>query len=182
MEKCIIAAVAEDGAIGRDNGLIWHLSGDLKYFKSVTLGSPVIMGRKTFESIGRPLPGRRNIVVSGTLPRGRMEFPQVRTAPSHIEVVGSLDEAFSAAGTPADGGAEVPERCFVIGGAQLYAEAMALADRLYITRIHASAPDADRFFPAIEASLWREDSISGPVTDPETGIRFSFAVYVRNVE
>ncbi len=163
MEKCIIAAVAEDGAIGKDNGLLWHLPEDLKYFKATTMGCPVIMGRRTFESIGRPLPGRRNIVVSETL----------RIQDERLRVVSELDKAFEAA--QGDG----HDRCFIIGGAQLYAEAIPEADRLYITRIHATAPDADRFFPPIDKSVWSLESASEPHTDPKTGITFTFEVYSR---
>ncbi len=163
MEKCIIAAVAEDGAIGKDNGLLWHLPEDLKYFKATTMGCPVIMGRRTFESIGRPLPGRRNIVISGTL----------RIQDERLTVVSGLSEAFEAA--QGDG----LDRCFVIGGAQLYSEAIPEADRLYLTRIHATAPDADRFFPPIDKSVWSLESASELHTDPKTGITFTFEVYSR---
>ena len=162
MEKYIIAAVAEDGAIGKDNGLLWHLPEDLKYFKATTLGCPVIMGRRTFESIGRALPGRLNIVVSGTLQ------PQEGA----VTVVRDLDGAFIAAERDCDSG-----KCFVIGGAQLYAEAISKVDRLYITRIHADAPDADSFFPAIDKSVWSLESTSELHTDPKTGVTFTFEVY-----
>lgn len=192
IKKNIIAAVAEDGAIGRGNELLWHLGEDLKYFRRTTLGCPVIMGRRTFESIGRPLPGRHNIVISKTLPsiNGRIEFPEIKTSPKYVDVVSSLEEAFLAAAqseadkatasaeSPADGGS-TPQRCFIIGGAQLYAEAIGEADRLYITHIHATAPDADRFFPTIDPALWKEESRSEPRTDPESGISFAFSVYTR---
>ena len=168
MEKCIIAAVAEDGAIGKDNGLLWHLKDDLKYFKTVTMGCPVIMGRRTFESIGRPLPGRRNIVVSGTM--SKVAFP-VKSSGNHFEVAGSLGEAYGLA-------ADAP-RCFVIGGAQLYSEAIGTADRLFLTRIRAAAPDADRFFPPIDAAEWSLESASEPHTDPATGLSFTFEVLSR---
>lgn len=184
MEKCIIAAVAEDGAIGRGNELLWHLGEDLKYFKRTTLGCPVIMGRRTFESIGRPLPGRHNIVISKTLANGdgRIGFPEIKTSPKYVDVVSSLEEAFEAAEHGTDDPAStalIPQRCFIIGGAQLYAEAIAEADRLYITHIHATAPDADRFFPAIDPSIWKEENRSDPQTAPETGISFTFSVYTR---
>lgn len=182
MEKCIIAAVAEDGAIGRDNALLWHLGEDLKYFKKVTLGSPVIMGRRTFESIGRPLPGRHNIVVSRSLhpEGGRIEFPGIKSAPGYADVAGSLEDAFRIACRCDGCGTETPPgRCFIIGGAQLYAESIALADRLYITEIQAGAPDADSFFPKIDPAQWKEASSSAPSEDPATGIRFSFKVYTR---
>lgn len=185
MEKNIIAAVAENGAIGRGNKLLWHIGEDLRYFKRTTLGSPVIMGRRTFESIGRPLPGRHNIVISRTLHTedGQIAFPEAKSSPKYVDVVSSLEEAFMAAEkgveTSAEDVAQSPQRCFIIGGAQLYAEAIGIADRLYITHIHASAPDADRFFPTIAPSLWKEESRSEMQTDPETGISFNFSVYTR---
>lgn len=165
MKKCIIAAVAEDGAIGKDNGLLWHLPEDLKYFKKVTMGCPVIMGRRTFESIGRALPGRHNIVVSRT-------WQAQENCP--VTVVRNLDGAFRAAERDSDSG-----KCFVIGGAQLYAEAISKVDRLYITRIHASAPDADSFFPAIDKTEWSLESASELHTDPETGITYTFEILQR---
>ena len=131
MEKCIIVAIADNNAIGKDNALLWHISEDLKFFKRTTTGCPVIMGRKTFESIGRPLPKRTNIVVS----RGF-------DAPEGIIVVGSLSEAY----TVADGSYE---RCFVIGGGQIYAQALADADRLIVTHVHTVIEDADTYFPQI---------------------------------
>lgn len=160
MEKCIIAAVSENGAIGKDNALLWHLKEDMRYFKATTLGHPVIMGRRTFESIGRPLPGRRNIVVSKTLQP--MEG---------IEIVPSLDEAYNLV--------DENEKCFIIGGAQLYAEAISGADALYITAVKALAPEADKFFPLIDSKIWNLTSSSEQHTDPATGIKFTFDIWVR---
>ncbi len=180
MKKCIIAAVAEDGAIGKDNGLLWHLPEDLKYFKKVTMGCPVIMGRRTFESIGRALPGRHNIVVSRTWQaQGDGPVTVARNLDGAQEdcpvtVVRNLDGAFRAAERDSDSG-----KCFVIGGAQLYAEAISKVDRLYITRIHASAPDADSFFPAIDKTEWSLESASELHTDPETGITYTFEIQQR---
>ena len=112
----IIVAVAENGVIGDKNALLWHISEDLKHFKSVTTGHPVIMGRKTFESLGRPLPNRTNVVIT----RRQLEIPGCR-------VVHSLEEAVRL--FPED------EEVFVIGGAQIYAEALPLARRFYLTRV-----------------------------------------------
>lgn len=164
----IIVAVAENDAIGRKNELLWHLSEDLKYFKSVTTGHPVIMGRKTYESIGRPLPGRRNIVVSrsGNV-TGEIRNPQTTT----LEVAGSLEEAFALA----RGG----EEFFVIGGGQIYNQAFARADRLYITKIEARAEDADTFFPEVEAHTWKVIKESDKIRDAGNGIDFRFVVYER---
>jgi len=163
MEKNIIAAVAADGAIGRGNQLLWHIREDLQFFKRTTLGSPVIMGRNTWLSLGRPLPGRLNIIVS----RGGFEVPE------GVLVVPSLEDAYSACG---NSGAT---RCFIIGGAMLYRAAITEADRLYITHLEATAPDADARFPEIDPSVWEEASRSETFTDPENDIRFSFAEYTR---
>lgn len=164
----IIVAVAENDAIGRKNELLWHLSDDLKYFKAITTGHPVIMGRKTYESIGRPLPGRRNIVVSrsGNV-AGVIKNPQTTT----LEIIGSLEEAFALAGGE--------EEFFVIGGGQVYNQALEKAGRLYITKIEARAEDADTFFPHIEARTWKMIKESDKIRDPENGIDFRFVVYER---
>ena len=160
MEKCIIVAASDNDAIGRGGVMPWHLSEDLKYFKRVTLGCPVIMGRTTFESIGRPLPGRKNIVLTSRpgLPEG-------------VCRVSSIEEAYSAA--------EPAERCFVIGGARVYAQVIGTMDRIYLTRIHTTVPDADAFFPHIDPALWTEESRSGLLTDAQSGLEFEFIVYRR---
>lgn len=161
MEKCIIVAIADNNAIGKDNALLWHISEDLKFFKRTTTGCPVIMGRKTFESIGRPLPKRTNIVVS----RGF-------DAPEGIIVVGSLSEAY----TVADGSYE---RCFVIGGGQIYAQALADADRLIVTHVHTVIEDADTYFPQIDPSVWEVEDRSEMFHDEESGFDFEFVTYKR---
>ena len=161
MEKCIIVAIADNNAIGKDNALLWHISEDLKFFKRTTAGCPVIMGRKTFESIGRPLPKRTNIVVS----RGF-------DAPEGIIVVGSLSEAY----TVADGSYE---RCFVIGGGQIYAQALADADRLVVTHVHTVIEDADTYFPQIDPSVWEVEDRSEMFRDEESGFDFEFVTYKR---
>jgi dihydrofolate reductase len=130
----IIVAVSENGVIGRDGGLPWRLSGDLKRFKQVTMGHTVIMGRRTWESIGRPLPGRRMIVVSRQ-PDYEVDLPEICSAPS-------LDEALQAAKFAGDAEA------FIIGGAELYRTALPKADRLYLTRVRAEVA-GDTFFPQI---------------------------------
>ena len=162
MEKCIIVAIADNNAIGKDNALLWHISEDLKFFKRTTMGCPVIMGRKTFESIGRPLPKRTNIVVT----RGGFE------APEGVVVVSSLEEAF--ASVPGD-----VERAFVIGGGQIYAQAMSQADRLIVTHVHTVIEDADTFFPSIDPSVWSVADRSELQSDPETGYSFEFVEYVK---
>ena len=164
MEKSLIVAVAANGAIGRQNALLWNLPGDMKYFREKTTGNAVIMGWMTYQSIGRPLPRRRNIVIS------LFPWPE---APEAVTVVKSLEEAFAAAEAAGE------QKAFVIGGAYTYAEAMGLVDSLYITHVQDAPEDADAFFPAIDPALWREESRSEPQTDPATGISYAFAVYGR---
>ncbi len=176
MEKVLIVAIADNNAIGRDNGLLWHISEDLKFFKRTTSGCPVIMGRKTFESIGRPLPKRINIVVS----RGF-------EAPEEVLVVPSLDEAYAAACAALEAYVHDPEeevscgegRCFIMGGGQIYAQAMSSVDRLIITHVHTVIEDADTFFPVIDPAVWKVASRSAIMTDPETGYEFEFVEYIK---
>ena len=174
----IIVAVAENGAIGRKNELLWHIAEDLKYFKRVTMGHPVIMGRKTFESIGRPLPGRRNIVVS----RKRLKLPQVAEfkkdgtpSKTSVEQVSDLQKFLSSI-------AAAEGEFFVIGGGTIYAAAMEYAQRLYVTKIFAKAENADTFFPKIEPKVWQEVESSEIMKDAENGIEFQFVVYQRTTK
>lgn len=164
MEKVIIVAVADNNAIGRDNALLWHISEDLKFFKRTTSGCPVIMGRRTFESIGRPLPKRTNIVVS----RGF-------DAPEGVVVVPSLKNAFKAA---SEAVTPVP-RCFVIGGGQIYAQALSVADRLIVTHVHTVIEGADTFFPQIDPAVWQVVERSEMLHDDETGYDFEFVEYIK---
>ncbi|WP_346837763.1 dihydrofolate reductase [Microbulbifer sp. SAOS-129_SWC] len=140
----LIAAVARNGAIGRDNGLPWRISGDLKFFKRTTLGKPVLMGRHTFESIGRPLPGRENIVITRN-PHWRADGV---TCASSLEAAVEMARR-SAAGT---GITEI----MVIGGGQIYRQALPLAARLYLTEVDAEV-EGDAFFPALDEN-WSETS------------------------
>ena len=135
IRKAIIVARADNGVIGVDNQLPWHLPSDLKYFKQVTMGKPVVMGRKTFESIGRPLPGRTNVVITRNVD---WSAPGVR-------VVGSLADALKLATAQAD--LDGADEVMVIGGATLYREAFDQVDRMYVTQIHVT-PDGDAFFEA----------------------------------
>ena len=166
MRLALIAAVARNGVIGRDNALPWHLPGDLKYFKAVTLGKPVVMGRKTWESLGRPLPGRTNIVISR----------QAGYAPAGARVVGSLDAALQLAAQVAliDG----VDECVVIGGAEIYAQALPRCDRLYLTEVHA-AVDGDAFFPAWDRGAWRETARENHAAAGSNPYAYSFVVYER---
>lgn len=142
MHVAIYVAVAENGVIGRDNGLPWRLSGDLKRFKAGTMGKPIVMGRKTFESIGKPLPGRLNIVVTRD-PTYRVEG---------VEVAGSLDDALALASVRARCMAGADEIC-VVGGAEIYRQALPIADRLYVTHVLADI-EGDARFPPIDPATW----------------------------
>lgn len=161
MIKCIIAAIGDRNELGVKGNLPWHISGDLKYFKSTTLGCPVIMGRTTYDSLPfKPLKGRTNIVLS----RRDISLPGV-------VCVKNVEDAFSAA-CPAD-------RCFVMGGASVYKETMDMVDELYITHVHAIVADADVFFPEIDPDVWNRTSVSETFVDEESGYNFEFAVYKR---
>lgn len=161
MEKCLIVAVADNLAIGVKGGLPWHLSEDLKYFKRVTHGYPVIMGRTTYFSLPfRPLKGRKNIVLN----LGGDPIPEATC-------VYSFDEAFAEA--------EPAEKCFIMGGASVYRAAINMMDRLYITHVHTEIAEADAFFPEIDPEIWQVESRSETFKDEETGYEFEFVVYVR---
>lgn len=141
----LIVAVAENGVIGKDGGLPWRLSSDLKTFRRLTMGKPIVMGRRTFQSIGKPLDGRDNIVV---------------TRDPHFEVQGvsavaTIDEALTLARILAT--TRGADEVMVIGGADIYEMLLPLADRIYLTRVHA-APEGDRHFPPLDSSDWTEVS------------------------
>lgn len=167
----IIAAVALNGAIGRDNALMWHLSGDMKFFRQATTGHSIIMGRRTFESLGRPLPLRRNIVVS----RSCTGFGE--------GIVAAVDLGSAIAAASADlGDGITTDECYVIGGGQIYAQAMESADRLLITRVFLTPGDADTFFPPIEADAWEIAEQSEMYTDEKSGTQYRFETYIRASE
>ncbi|MFZ5956741.1 dihydrofolate reductase [Pseudomonas knackmussii] len=159
----MIAALAENRVIGVDNRLPWHLPADLKHFKAMTLGKPVIMGRKTWDSLGRPLPGRLNLVVS------RQADLQLEGA----EVFTSLEDALERADAWAR--EEEAEELMLIGGAQLYGEALPQAERLYLTRV-ALSPAGDAHFPEVEATRWRLASSIDHESTAETPA-YSFEVW-----
>lgn len=134
-----IVAISENNAIGKDNQLPWHLPEDLKFFKRTTMGKPVLMGRKTFDSLGRPLPGRLNIVLS----RGNVALPEsVLLYHSLEEGIDKLKDSDS-------------DEVFIIGGGQIFEEAMDLIDRLYITEVHTTIEGANAFFPDVDHSHWK---------------------------
>lgn len=152
MKLAIIVAAAKNGVIGSNNQLPWHLPQDLKYFKSVTLGKPVIMGRKTYESIGRPLPGRTNIVVTRS--------PDW-AAGNGVIVTNSFESAVAEARQLVAGQVQPISEIMVIGGAELYRTALQFADRVYLTRIDIE-PKGDAFFaPLSEAEWGLESNVSG---------------------
>lgn len=161
MEKCLIVAIGANNEIGVKGQLPWHLSEDLKYFRKVTSGYPVIMGRTTYFSLPfRPLKGRKNIVLN----LGGDPIPEVICA-------NSFDEAFAAA--------EPCEKSFIMGGASVYRAAINNMDRLYITHVNATIPEADAFFPEIDPGIWKLESESETFKDEETGYEFRFSVYVK---
>jgi dihydrofolate reductase len=162
----LVAAVAENGVIGHDGGLPWRLKSDLRNFRALTTGKPVVMGRKTYLSIGKPLPGRTNIVVS----RNRdFAAPGVMVAPG-----------IAAALTAARGDAlrRGADAVALIGGADLYAQTIGYADRLVITRVHLR-PAGDTMFPVIDPNLWREVARNEHDRGPDDAAGFTVLVYER---
>lgn len=160
----VIVAVAEDGAIGRDNNLIWRLPNDLKYFKTLTLGHTIIMGSNTFRSLpSGALPGRENVVLS----RSVTEIPGATVYKSIEEAVDALKEQ---------------DEVFVIGGAQIYKQVMPYADKLYVTEVAASFPDADVFFPKIDKTIWQEVSRQDNPIDEKHKYAYSFVVYEKSCQ
>ena len=156
----LLVAAAENGVIGRDNTLPWHLSDDLRRFKALTLGKPMLMGRKTFESIGKPLPGRTSLVLSRSRDWARPGATVVR----------SLEEALERAGA-------VPE-LVVIGGAEVYRLALPHAQRIYLTRVHAEIP-GDTVLPPLDATAWRETEREFHAADARHAHAFTFIVLER---
>ena len=168
----LFVAMDKKRAIGKQGGLPWRLPADLAYFKEVTSGHPIIMGRKTFESIGRALPKRTNIVITRNA-----EW----LAPSGVEGlvpsvlrVSNLDEALAVA-EESDGGEEV----FIIGGGEIFKEAISLADRLYVTEVHTEVSGADTFFPEIHDNIWREISRRSFFKDDKNSFDCDFVIYER---
>lgn len=166
MEIVLVAAIGENNVIGVEGKLPWHISSDLKHFRALTLGKPVIMGRRTFESIGRPLDQRTNIVVSRSLAR----------VGAGVVIATSVDAALGVARVDADkrGAKEI----MVIGGGDIFAALMPRAERLEITHVHAS-PDGDSFFPEIDPGLWEQRSSRDVPAGPKDSAAFTLATYVR---
>ncbi|OUS00527.1 diacylglycerol kinase [Flavobacteriales bacterium 33_180_T64] len=158
----MIVAAGENNAIGKDNDLIWHLSDDLKRFKSLTNGHHIIMGRKTFESFPKPLPNRTHIVITR---QGSYK------APDGVIVVNNMEDALDAA--------RHDKQPFIIGGGEIYKQSMALVDKIEITRVHHSFENADTFFPEIDISIWKEIHRKEHSIDEKHKFSFTFLTYER---
>ena len=157
----LIAAIGKNNELGKNNTLVWNMPTDLKYFREKTSGHTVIMGRKTFESIGRPMPNRQNIVIT-----------RDKTYLRHgVDVVHSLDEALRQA--------QGKQEIFIIGGEEIFKQAMPIADRLYITHIEAEDKKANIFFPEIIPVVWNEVSHEKHQADEKNPYNYTFSVYKR---
>ena len=166
MRVSLIVAVARNGVIGRAGGLPWQISADLKRFKQLTLGKPVVMGRKTFDSIGRPLPGRTNIVITR----------DPTYAPAGVVVTHSFEDALAQARDAAR--ALGTDEIAVIGGADIFRLALPLADRLHLTEVHAEVT-GDTWFPPFDRAEWRDVSREDRDPDTPAGPAYSFVVLDR---
>jgi dihydrofolate reductase len=158
MKISLIVAMASNRAIGINNQLPWHLSADLKKFKKITMGSPILMGRKTYESIGRPLPGRTNIIISRNVnyqQEGCLVFNEIEQALAYCHS---------------------HEEIFVIGGSSLYESMMPLADKLYLTEVKKDFT-GDTFFPEIDLRFWQEVERVNIIDDPDVCFEYSFVQY-----
>jgi len=166
MKLSIIVAVAENGVIGREGDLPWRLSADLRRFKRLTMGHAILMGRKTWESIGRPLPGRKSIVIS--------RQGDFATNFDEVSVVGNLEEAISAASRAST------EDVFAIGGAQIYAMALPHADRLLLTRVQAEV-EGDVFFPEVDWDEWRLVEEESCAADEKNDFSHTYQTFERKI-
>ena len=155
----IVVAIAENHAIGKDNKLLWYLPNDLKHFKTITSGHTVIMGRKTYDSIGKPLPNRRNIIIT----RKHIDIPG-------CEVVNSVEAAVDLCKTE--------EEVFIVGGAEIYRLAMAITNKIYLTIVHQSF-EGDTFFPEIDEDIWVETEREDHDPDEKNKLAYSFITLER---
>lgn len=153
----IIAAVGKNNELGKDNSLMWNLPGDMKFFRTMTAGSAVVMGRKTYESIGRPLPKRKNIVISR----------QPGLYIEGVEIADSLESALKLCGFD----------CFIIGGASVYEQALGYADEIILTEIDAEYPSADTFFPQFDKSAYKTELIA---ENSDGGVSYKHIKYSKN--
>ena len=160
MTISIIVAISQNHAIGKDNKLLWHLPNDLKHFKTKTSGHTVIMGRKTYDSVGKPLPNRRNIVIT----RQQLDIPG-------CEVVNSLNDALALCKTD--------EEIFIVGGAEIYRQAMSITNKIYLTIVHQNF-DGDTYFPEIEENIWAETEREDFQPDEKNKLAHSFITLERH--
>lgn len=162
MVLSLLLAASENNVIGKDNQLPWHLPNDLKYFKNLTWGMPILMGRKTFESIGRALPGRKSVVITRNT-----DWKQ-----ENVEVVHSVEEAINYAK------AQDVKEIFVIGGAEIFNTSFDTADRIYMTRIHQQV-EGDAYFPPIDETKWKRVSAKFCEADEKNAYPHTFEVWER---
>ena len=160
MEISIIVATSKNNVIGRDGGIPWHLSADLKRFKALTTGHPIVMGRRTFESIGRPLPGRRNIVISNSV-----------NAIEGCDVIKSVDDLLNDKSW--DG------MIFIIGGGEIYKQFLPYAKKVYLTEVETEIADGDTFFPELNPMEWIEVGRESHEADEKNDFNYSFVDYER---
>jgi len=159
-----VAALADNHAIGRNNELPWHLPDDFKFFKATTLGAPIVMGRKTFESLGKPLPGRTNVVISrGTALAGT---PGIQLFDTIEGALGWLRH-------------QAPPKAYIIGGGKIFEETIAIADELILTHVHTAIADADAFFPVIDHTQWKAVWHEEHPADERHAFAFTFKHYKR---
>jgi dihydrofolate reductase len=156
-----IAAVGQNMELGAGNDLLWHLPDDFKFFKATTMGAPIIMGRKTFESIGKPLPGRKNIVLTR----------DTNWSAEGVECFSSIEEMARTLDTS--------QEHFVIGGAQIYKQFMPIVSSLYLTHVDAEFDTADAFFPKVENAVWASELISEHIQDEKHKFPFRIVKYTR---
>lgn len=156
----IIVAISENNAIGKDNQLLWHLPADLKHFKEITTSHTIIMGRKTYDSIGKPLPNRRSIVITRS----------TDLVIEGVEVVNSLNEAIALC--------KQDEEAFIIGGAEIYHQALPLATHIYLTRVHQHY-EADAFFPALNPAAWKELNSISYAANEKNNVAYTFSTLER---
>jgi len=159
MIKTIVVAISENHVIGKDNKLLWYMPNDLKHFKEITTGHPVIMGRKTYDSVGKPLPNRRNIIIT-----------RKKITIEGCEVVNSIEEAFLLC-------TDEPE-VFIVGGAEIYRQSINLTDRIYLTIIHKEF-EGDSFFPEISKKEWKEVFREDHQPDHKNTLPYSFITLER---
>ena len=156
----LVVAISENNAIGKDNQLLWHLPADLKHFKNITTGHTIIMGRKTYDSIGKPLPNRRNIVITR----------QKDLKLENVEVTNSLEDAIALC--------ETDQNVYVIGGAEIYRQALPICTKIHLTRVHQHY-DADTFFPKLSFADWTETEKTDHLPDEKNRIPYSFSTLER---